>query len=1240
MLRQRSILAVAAAKRPRLIPPLVLGAFTLLVAVSLVLMFPFRVLMDQVLNDRRGDDLTLAYLHNLLRTEPGNLELALRLAQQQLERENFASMRLNLREALASEREQDRIAARVLLWKAAERQWRNEEPGSARRKDMERGVLSELAELAKLQLDELTQVEVAERALDLGDGALALRLFQTLGRNGTMFDADWFGERGRIMQGRGEQEAAMQLFMIARGRAVGVAARRAYFVATVRVLVAADRPANALELAEQQLGDLQSDLDSLIFMVELARSANRPDVAARYARAMLRLSLLEVLHQLVLGDASGARVRHVADRPAAAGEPGLPFDDRVYTLGYEAFLGNRDLDDAYRVAESAVRQAPQNTAWRRRLAQVAEWTARPEQALVHWRWLAEHGTGGGLERDEAVQALLRLAPGLFDDRALQIGLSYQVSRDPTDVRLLAALVDTYERLGEPEQGLAMLQRVVLAHPRREPMQALAELAERAARPELAIATLRQMDKRFGIALDRAMRLAALLIGQGAMGEAQTALLAARPLAGAGDVAFWRRLGALSMRLQEDASAVDAYSRLVRLESAALDDFDSLVSLLADDDPAQAGDLAMRAAQRFDSWPHVLRALDLYAQAGMPERSRRVFAGLDQRWHARAENDARFLALRAAYWRGQGRHASALADYQRWLALEPRNTDAREGLLWLLIDSHQIEALKALLATQEALWALDVRLHDALAAAWQTLSLPRNALVRYLSPRLAQHRGDFLWLMNYADALEQDQQGELAWRLRQKLWLERPRSAQANIVETARREAKARLLLSRSPGEHALAALRDVLRLDRAAGADKGGVADELALGWLLAQNESEAARGYLWARYAGQISRPQWAAIAVALANRDATAAGELLERRGSALPRHDAVSAAQLANAPALAADLAFESQSWQRDDEALQQQLQDVLLDQADQGGVELEQRSSDGWVEKELRLQSQTRLTPALHLWLDLGGMDRSVQRDLRQAPNERYAELALTQREGAYATRLGLGWRDSFAGWMPLSLSQTLAVHGTWDLNMLLGWRQPATESLTLRALGWRDVAGFDSTYRFSAEDRLALAWQGARYATQNGIGLGIGWRTDLSLSHSFRRETRESSAEIFWSHNRFNARSSLAASPALDSVAARIAGNGSAAERVAGLLPRGYDLYGVRWATETGLQRRYTRALRPYGSIALTYNSDSGAGFSIGAGLATSVFGADHLALGFSTEKGGGSMARRSTFFGVNYWMAY
>ena len=82
------------------------------------------------------------------------------------------------------------------------------------------------------------------------------------------------------------------------------------------------------------------------------------------------------------------------------------------------------------------------------------------------------------------------------------------------------------------------------------------------------------------------------------------------------------------------------------------------------------------------------------------------------------------------------------------------------------------------------------MHDALAAAYMALSRPAVALQRYLRPHLQENGDDFLWMMSYADALEQNQQADLAWRLRRELWTKQAlRTRDAGLADTTTGKAK-------------------------------------------------------------------------------------------------------------------------------------------------------------------------------------------------------------------------------------------------------------------------------------------------------------------------------------------------------------------------------------------------------------------------------------------------------------------
>jgi len=987
-------------------------------------------------------------------------------------------------------------------------------------------------------------------------------------------------------------------------------------------------------LAERELRGLANDPEVLEYLTRLALAAGRPDIASKYARQMLKLSLQQQIEHAewarLWGDVQ-LRLAASVDEPGdAKGEPRLPFDDRRYTLGYEVFLANRELDEAWRVAASAVRQAPDNAAWRLRLAQVSEWSGRPQAALQHWRWLVEHGARG-----EATDALLRLAPGLFDDDALILGLRQRVAERPGDDRLLGALVDAYERIGDPEAAIAYLREIARRRPERAVLQALADIAERAADLPLAIATLREMDTRFGVDVTRAFKRSGFHLLRGELRAAYEALDAAKAQAIASDVTYWRRLGNIAQLLQRDDSAEAAYARMIQGGTASANDYDVLIDLLAAEEPARAADLAVQAWRSFPSPDRLLRALDLYAAAGAWAGFSRLLGELDAAALASAQSDPRFLRLRARYLRETGRGAAALADLRQLLVLTPQDAEAREAFLWQVIDRRDTTTLRRVLAKHETAWARDPALHDVLAAAWMALSLPRVALDRYLTPRIALHRGDFLWMMNLADAYEQDQQVDRAWRLRAAAWRTRrapPASGDA-VPDAVRRAAWVRLANTLQPGDPALAALRGLLRLDREAGAQQNPASRELVLAWYQDQGLPEAVRGYLWSAYARHERLPLWADMAAAINQGDWAHAGALMERWGGATARYEQISVAREQGDDAAAASVAFDAQTYQRDDEALQLQLAEVLPVRASR--VEATTSAADygrfgdggDWREHESSLALSTQLTPSLRLTVALGSTQRSVTGTPLDIPDTRVGALGLAWRTQGGSVRVDASSYAAAERWSGLRAAQSTRLPANLDFAWKLAWRDPATETLALRALGWRDLAGVDAGWAIDARDRVSVQFEWSRYATQTAQTLGYGRLLSLNYSHGFRLQARDLFGEAFLTRYR-TSNADLALS------------GRAAAVPVASLLPQGYDLVGLRLRSDTKFATDYIRSWRPYGSFGLSWNSTSGVGYDASAGLAGSVLGGDHAAIDLRHEQGQTANISSTTVFGMRYWIDF
>jgi hypothetical protein len=1221
MLRQRSTPFAKRTERPRLAPPWAIAAIFAFIVALLVLMFPQRALIKRIVASSEQSELATAYLVNLLRTEPDNPDLRLVLARQQYRLGQLGAAEKTLRVSMTSRQQSVREDSAWLLWTIRVREFERLDAESPQRPQALAALRRELLQLADEHWGEAMTLDLARRALTIGESELGLHLLRDLGERRSDLGPDWFNHAARETLGQGQYRVASELYFVARAHAITVDERRQAYIAGLRALQQGNLMADAVAAGERELKDLGEDREALYALVEVARAANRIDIADKYARRMLRLSLLGKWPLAVAGASAGWHFRLVASNADDTAQ--LPFDDKVYRLGYEVFLNNRKPEDAYRVAAAAVRQAPQDLAWRERLARVAEWSGKPRVALENWLFLAKHGGD-----DVYWQHVLRLAPGLFEDEALLSALQYQLAKTPDAGKWQSALVDTFERLGRPADGLKYLQQLQRRSGNPDLLEAIANLAERSGDYAAALTAWRQRLQSDAPTAAQALRAATLMLQMGRLDEARQVLERARLQAQETDAAYWRLTGELARRQQQNAAALDAYQRLIGGGMAEAGDYAAAVDILRDAQPLSAARVAAAGWRKFHRLDLYRTALTLLAGQGNWREFGDLLAEPDARSRAELQRQADFLRARAEYFQHRGDIRSARRDLEAALVIAPEAAGLRQALLWLAIDGNDAVAVRRMLTRWEKEWADDPAMHDVLAAAWQSLSLPQTALDRYLTPHLDEHRGDFLWLMNYADALEQNHEADRAWSLRRSLWqhAENQRGLDERFdaaLAGARRIARSRLEMTLGAGEGRLAALHDLLRLDRDADGKPTAAAREAVLAWLQDAGEYSAERGYLWQQYGSNLARPLWADISTALAADDVDALGELLERGGERLSRYDRINTAARSGDWRSAQSDAFDTSEQQRNDDELQQQLSDTLLQFSDSVAATATARDLGAIAEQERDVGAECALNPNLRLAVELSRIRRGLRdaNALVKVPEIEDAGTArLRLRRNDAESSISLATRNSLRAYRPALLEHSQTLGNGLSLHAGLGLHLAATESSALRVAGMKDQVDWTLRYQISQRERLSLQWSDAHYLGQTGslLGRGSAWQTELAIPIKLGTPDLECSG--FAARYRFE-RFQGVSDAALQALIPATSGLS-----VTDLfIPSGFRYYGMRLSSNMryqGVAGDYTRAFRPYASLALTHHSDLGAGYDLAFGLSGSIAGGDRLSLGYSLAKGG------------------
>ncbi|MFN3544343.1 MAG: tetratricopeptide repeat protein [Thiobacillus sp.] len=1258
--------------RQRLIHPAWVLGFGAAVLLTLVAVFPFKRLSEQLLHADLNQALAERYIIVLLKTDPGNADLRLTLIRQLIRNGKLDEAAAWLETVRAGDRGTDYEIARLELQLARVRQLPRDDPNTRQ------SILETLAQLATASLGPQQLDELGDMAAALHDAALALRFYRRLARTDAGMDSRVLASKGETLLGLGQYRLAAELYFLAQENARRADERLRLLLRGVRILQAGGLLKEAVAEGEQRGGEFMQQRDYLVFMIRLALAANDPAAADRFSRRLLSISWLEKLRLAAMPQFRPVALGGGSERLEVA--PALlprTFDEEVYSLAWQAFLANRNLKDAWRVAASAVKQQPDSLLWRERLAQVSEWTQRPREALDAWLWLARKTNA-----EQAWQGVLRLAPGLFDYDALLQAYRHEVASGRGNPALWQRIAESYEYLGDARAGLAYLEQLLARRRDPELLRIIAGMAQRLGDAERALSALQEVRRLGRDSEDLAVREAVLHVSAGRL-EAAYAALTGLPEPSPAAAEYWQLRAELARLLAHDDDAVAAYRVLHASGVPRLQDTQNLVALLAARHPLEAAQLAEAGWRRSQDATLYLQALSLYEQAQAWRQAGRLLEeARGPLFDALREQDA-FWRLKAAWAEHAGDLRQARESWETALVLVPDDDDIKVALLWLLIQQQDRSAL----ARRLVLWREDARrdgrLADAFSAAHAQLGEPEQALA-WAQSQLPAHREDFLWLMNYADLLDLAHRQELAQRLRWALWRQRQLAGPA-LADRTVRTGVVRLALLYQPGDRAESVLRHALRQAgneslapelRAVAERDSRNADELALGHFLSQEASDRAAAWLLARHAQRVAAPDWAASLLALQTGDTAAQARLLDEE-RAIPLYDRIYAARGTGRVRLAQTLAFDGMVRYDWDDTLHQQLFETALPLASAytaGGM----MRDDGNIETDaLRLgfawqpEARWRLGLALERGRDrvvnahavllrgplVDGLnaayglsatyDQLQLTGLSQAYTDTQAVLTYRHDEGETALRLGARCRfdcQAVAGFMHATRIQRL------DAQFRLDFNQPATESAQLRLLGEKDSLQARLQWNFSRREYLAATLQHDRYGLEGGEALGAGTGVMGEAGWRIRTEYPNFMLRLNASQWRFSDTGGLLPESALPLSAARwntlaridpslgIPGTALSGVNVpsSAFLPQNFAAYGINFGFGENVRRDYSRAWRPYLDLGIGRNSVTGLTWNWLAGVAGSVIGGDHLTAYLGGAGGGQASAGRAIEAGVHY----
>lgn len=388
------------------------------------------------------------------------------------------------------------------------------------------------------------------------------------------------------------------------------------------------------------------------------------------------------------------------------------------------------------------------------------------------------------------------------------------------------------------------------------------------------------------------------------------------------------------------------------------------------------------------------------------------------------------------------------------------------------------------------------------------------------------------------------------------------------------------------------------------------VAKEAALGWALSQEANDLARAWLLQQYTRRMTRPAYADISIALAERDLQTLNRLLDDTPDRIPLYNRIDANVMTDRLGEAQRLSFEGLTSAPDDGQLHERVQETLLTNAQA----LEPRET--WFKQAPLTFFESSAGAGIRLTDHYSMLVRATQRNQRSTDDTQLTGVPAQDRQvdwiSQYQTQNTqwkgtVGWRQGLASLYAFRLDGLLGQVGPMGTELSIGRNQPANETPQLRVGGVKDLFSIGNNWRLTQNQYVRARVEGDRFYGQDRSFLGSGMVFDGEVGHRFRVEYPDYTIRVVGTVARYNASGTV--SPLM----ARLLPSGTAPD-VAQIMPRSFNQFGMLFGFGTDYLDRYTRAWRPFMDAGMLHDNREGWGVQAQLGMAGSVFGNDHLAL--------------------------
>lgn len=896
-------------------------------------------------------------------------------------------------------------------------------------------------------------------------------------------------------------------------------------------------------------------------------------------------------------------------------------DEQELKLLFQVFSYSSDHENAYITATKALKRYPNSLYWHQKMAEVARWTDRREEAVEHMMYIYRHTYSKALEED-----ILAYSLSAYQYKTAMLLIEKKVRKDPSEDNV-QKMVYIFDLVGQPMKSAEILKEVYKIYPERrhlltQQLQIYLNMGEM----DSAGRVVREIEKAQMKDMQSAFLLSYYYFLKNNIDASYSALKKVDIENEEGNTTrYYMQLSDLSWYIQRYQEGAEASVKVDEANASRLVDYERIMSVYKKEEPARAMQAALDAYSKFKE-NYLFYS---YAYMAIEKKEYAALLNLCESVESDRKNT---LVLESLYWMvkaqtyaGMYQKREAEDAFETALRIAPDSNQVIEAFIWFLMDVKADSALLKLLAGLEEREELDRGLWLPMAVAYFNLQYGDRAAY-YLDK--FHHSGrsnrDSLLLNAYVKQ-SQGEEGAFYKQMR-SLYAD----LEAEQVQDPRLKHNAEFMqVYLTVSMFILAADSFEEKLTRAKPVLTPNAYAELSFSFSLRENVDEQVNQM--AQKMREIE--PWVRLNLALASEDRTTQQDILHRYYRTLPLGDSLSAAGNTNQISLAQDIAFEGLEHNEKNDLLYDQMRQLHNEYADYFLLNTGYLDRSGLAQVYAEMHNSYYLAKGYSFEADIFSAANSINDDeiFRSIPSTSNAFGAGIKKRferGFYTLTAGV--KSSADSYAYLAFKYNTQISRRISLELLADKGAKAEESVYLLVGGYKDRIGLQTSYSLLGSSQFDVYLERAEYASDDGKDLGSGISGRVDFSYLQRSAYPDISITPYYTFGDYTQSST---------------DRGVIEDMLnfpdTNVISDDFWYAGVDLSYGMENRYNYVRVWRPYFSVSPYYNgreSKYNYGFSLGAG--GELFGQDNLSVGAEYSESVGGTSDQLWRVGFRYKILY